>query len=146
MDNLSIIIYTDGACRGNPGIGSWAATLEYKNNKKEISGFSPHTTNNQMELTAVIESLKCIKVIPSQIVIHTDSQYVQKGMTEWITGWKRKNWRNVKNHTLWQELDSLASMHHVTWKWVRGHDGNRGNEYVDMLCNKVLDEHLSVVK
>ncbi len=144
MDNSSIIIYTDGACRGNPGVGSWAATLEYKQHKKEISGLSPHTTNNQMELTAVIEALKCIKVIPSQIIINTDSQYVQKGMTEWITGWKKKNWKNVKNHILWQELDSLANMHHIDWKWVRGHDGNLGNEYVDMLCNKVLDKQMGI--
>lgn len=145
-DNLeeSVIIYADGACKGNPGIGAWAATLEYKGVKKEITGFSNYTTNNQMELTAVIEALKKLKRKCS-VIIYTDSQYVQRGITEWISGFKKRNWKNVKNTELWQELDKLNNNHNVKWFWVRGHDGNFGNEYVDKLANKVISEKLATI-
>lgn len=138
--NDIVIIYTDGACKGNPGVGAWAATLEYKGHKKEISGFVSDTTNNKMELTAVIEALKCLKW-KSDIVIYTDSQYVQKGMTEWITNWKNKNWKNVKNVELWQQLNELAGKHQIKWQWVEGHSGNPGNEYVDLLCNQAINNN-----
>ncbi|MFN8770734.1 MAG: ribonuclease HI [Neisseriaceae bacterium] len=135
-----VTIYTDGACKGNPGIGAWAATLEYQGHKKEISGVVLDTTNNKMELAAVIEALRCIKW-PCSIIIYTDSQYVQKGMTEWITNWKLKNWKNVKNADLWQLLDQLAQEHQITWHWVEGHSGNPGNEYVDYLCNQAIKNY-----
>lgn len=135
MQNDIITIYTDGACKGNPGLGAWAATLEYQQHKKEIAGIVENTTNNQMELTAVIEALSCIKHPGSVVLLYTDSQYVQLGITEWIHGWKRRQWKKVKNIDLWQKLDNLASQHNITWKWVEGHAGNPGNEYVDMLCN-----------
>ena len=139
--NDIVIIYTDGACRGNPGIGAWAATLEYNGNTKDIFGFVEYTTNNQMELTAVIESLKILKR-QCDVMIYTDSQYVQKGITEWIHGFKKRNWKNVKNVELWLELDELNNNHKVTWHWVRGHSGNLKNEYVDKLANKVIDDNL----
>jgi ribonuclease HI len=141
LDNQQVIIYTDGACKGNPGIGAWAATLEYKGVRKEITGFSSYTTNNQMELTAVIEALKILKY-KCDVIVYTDSQYVQKGITQWINGFKQRNWKNVKNVELWQELDYLNSNQNVTWNWVRGHVGNAGNEYVDKLANKVISEYL----
>ncbi len=136
-----VIIHTDGACKGNPGIGSWAATLEYKGTVKEISGVVEHTTNNQMELCAVIEALKVLKE-SCKIELYTDSQYVQKGMLEWIKTWKIKNWKNVKNVELWQELDSLASNHTISWHWVRGHSGHDGNERVDELANIAIRDYL----
>jgi ribonuclease HI len=139
MQNNSVIIYSDGACRGNPGIGSWAATLEYQGQRKEISGVVTDTTNNKMELTAVIKALECIRW-RSNIIVYTDSQYVQKGITQWIHNWRLKNWHKVKNVELWQQLDSLASGHDISWQWVNGHSGNVGNEYVDFLCNKALDK------
>ncbi len=137
-----VIIHTDGACKGNPGLGSWAATLEYKATKKEISGVVENTTNNQMELTAVIKALETLKE-PCKIVIYTDSQYVQKGMSEWINGWKLKNWKNVKNDWLWKQLDQLASLHVISWQWVRGHNGHTGNEYVDRLANVAITNYLA---
>ena len=143
MQEQTVIIHTDGACKGNPGIGAWAATLEYKNNKKDISGVVEHTTNNQMELTAVIEALKCLKK-PCDIEVYTDSQYVQKGITEWIHGWKKRNWRDVKNVELWQALDNLASKHKIAWHWVRGHNGHTGNEYVDNLANLAIIKYTTL--
>jgi len=139
MRNQQVIIYSDGACRGNPGIGSWAATLEYQGHKKEIYGVEHDTTNNKMELTAVIRALECLKR-SCDIIVYTDSQYVQKGITVWIHNWRKKNWHKVKNVELWQQLDQLASNHNISWQWVNGHSGNAGNEYVDYLCNKALDE------
>jgi ribonuclease HI len=133
----TVIIHTDGACKGNPGLGAWAAMLEYKDAYKEISGVVEDTTNNRMELQAVIEALKVIKR-SCQIEIYTDSQYVQKGISEWIHGWKKKNWKNVKNIELWQELDLLASTHKISWHWVRGHDGHQGNERADELANLAI--------
>ena len=137
-----VIIYTDGACKGNPGLGGYGAILLYNEHKKEIKGTIPDTTNNKMELTAVIEALKQIK-FECSIDIYTDSQYVQKGMTEWISGWKRKNWSKVKNIELWQELDSLASSHKVTWNWVKAHNGDPLNERADELANIAIEEYLS---
>lgn len=131
--------YTDGACKGNPGPGGWGVLLVYGAHRKELYGGEAHTTNNRMELRAVIEALKSLKR-PSRIRIHTDSQYVHKGISEWLAGWKRKGWKTadgkpVKNQDLWQELDGLSSRHTVKWIWVRGHAGHPGNESADRLAN-----------
>ena len=139
-----IEIYTDGACRGNPGPGGWGALMRSGKHEKELWGGEAHTTNNRMEMTAVIESLKALKQ-PSEVVLTTDSQYVRKGITEWIAGWKRKNWQTaarkpVKNVDLWQEIDALASKHSVEWRWVKGHSGHAENERVDELANRGIDE------
>ena len=138
-----IHIYTDGACRGNPGPGGWGAILLCDNYKKEINGSSQLTTNNIMELTAVIESLKLIKN-PSKIIITTDSTYVKNGITEWIHNWKLKGWKTankkpVKNKQLWQKLDVLTNNHQIEWKWVKGHAGHEGNERADELANEGID-------
>ncbi len=139
-----IEIYTDGACRGNPGPGGWGALLRSGKHEKELWGGEQHTTNNRMEMTAVIESLKAMKR-PCDIVLTTDSQYVRKGITEWIDGWKKKNWQTaarkpVKNADLWKEIDRLAATHNIEWKWVKGHSGHAENERVDELANKGIDE------
>ena len=145
MIEKQIYIYTDGACRGNPGPGGWGAILEYREHKKEINGASSLTTNNIMELTAVIKSLELIKR-PSSIIITTDSTYVKNGITEWINNWKVKGWNTankkpVKNKDLWQQLDKLTENHKITWKWVRGHTGHAGNERADELANEAIDNH-----
>ena len=145
MIEKQIYIYTDGACRGNPGPGGWGAILEYREHKKEINGASLLTTNNIMELTAVIKSLELIKR-PSSIIITTDSTYVKNGITEWINNWKVKGWKTankkpVKNKDLWQQLDKLTENHKITWKWVRGHTGHAGNERADELANEAIDNH-----
>ena len=145
MIEEQIFIYTDGACRGNPGPGGWGAILEYREHKKEINGASSLTTNNIMELTAVIKSLEIIKR-PSSITITTDSTYVKNGITEWINNWKVKGWKTankkpVKNKDLWQQLDKLTENHKITWKWVRGHTGHIGNERADQLANEAIDNH-----
>ena len=145
MIEKQIYIYTDGACRGNPGPGGWGAILEYREYKKEINGASSLTTNNIMELTAVIKSLELIKR-PSSITITTDSTYVKNGITEWINNWKVKGWKTankkpVKNKDLWQQLDKLTENHKITWKWVRGHTGHAGNERADELANEAIDNH-----
>jgi ribonuclease HI len=137
--SAKIEIYTDGACSGNPGKGGWGAVLLYGDYKKEISGFKADTTNNQMELMAVIESLKIIKNPPQNLVVYTDSKYVQEGITRWIFGWKKNGWKTankkpVKNIELWQELDSLSKNHNIDWQWVRGHSGNKYNEIADQLA------------
>lgn len=136
----TIEIFTDGACKGNPGIGGWGALLRYGDHEKELFGGEAVTTNNRMELTAVIRALESLKR-PCKIRLHTDSQYVQKGISEWITGWKRRGWRTadnkpVKNKDLWQELDVLAAMHDIEWLWVKGHAGHDGNERADDLANQ----------
>ena len=139
LDIKNIVeIYTDGACKGNPGPGGWGAVLLYKNHQKEISGFQKETTNNQMELLAVIEALKILKK-ESQIIIYTDSVYVKDGITKWILNWKKNGWKNsqkkpVKNMELWQELDELNSKHQIEWKWVKGHSDNKYNEIADQLA------------
>ena len=141
--NKIINIYTDGACKGNPGPGGWGALLEYEGYTKEIKGFSPLTTNNIMELTAVIEALKIIKY-RSKIIIMTDSKYVKNGISDWINNWKAKGWKTankkpVKNKELWQELDNLSSNHEIEWKWVKGHAGHPGNEKADQLANEGIE-------
>ncbi len=141
-----IEIFTDGACRGNPGPGGWGALLRSGAHEKELWGGELHTTNNRMEMTAVIESLKALKR-PSEVVLTTDSQYVRKGITEWIEGWKRKNWKTaakkpVKNVELWQEIDRLSASHTIDWRWVKGHSGHTENERVDDLANRGIDELL----
>ena len=146
MNNNLIYIYTDGACRGNPGPGGWGALLECEAYKKEIKGASQLTTNNIMELTAVIEALKLIKN-PSKIVITTDSTYVKNGITTWIHDWKLKGWKTankkpVKNKALWEELDYLSNQHNIQWEWVRGHIGHPGNEKADQLANQAIDNML----
>ena len=144
MSNKIINIYTDGACRGNPGPGGWGALLEYNGHTKKIYGSSALTTNNIMELTAVIESLKIINK-QSEIIITTDSTYVKNGITKWIHNWKLKGWKTaskkpVKNKSLWKKLDSLSKQHTIQWEWVRGHTGHPGNEEADLLANKGIDE------
>ena len=140
-------IFTDGGCRGNPGPGGWGALLQSGNAEKEIWGGEPDTTNNRMELTAVIRALEALKrQIP--VNIHTDSQYVHKGISEWIHNWKRNWWRTadkkpVKNADLWQQLDALAGQHRITWNWVKGHAGHPGNERADRLANRGIDELLA---
>lgn len=136
-------IWTDGACKGNPGLGGWGVLLRSGSAEKTLSGGARDTTNNRMELQAVIEALKVLKR-PCHIALHTDSQYVQKGMTEWIEGWKARQWRTagkqpVKNADLWQQLDELASRHVIDWRWVRGHDGDPGNERADELANQGVE-------
>jgi ribonuclease HI len=133
-------IYTDGACRGNPGPGGWGAILRFKGQEKELFGGEAATTNNRMELTAVIRALEALKQ-PSRAGVYTDSQYVQKGIKEWIHGWKRNGWKtsdkkDVKNKDLWIELDELRKKHDIEWHWVKGHAGHPENERADTLANK----------
>ncbi|MCW8877646.1 MAG: ribonuclease HI [Kangiellaceae bacterium] len=139
-----IEVFTDGACRGNPGPGGWGALLRAGKHSKEIYGGEKETTNNRMELTAAIKALQQIKK-PSVVVLTTDSQYVRKGITEWMDGWKAKGWKNsqkkpVKNVDLWQMLDEQNQRHKVTWKWVKGHSGHPENEIADQLANRGIDE------
>ncbi len=142
-------IWTDGACKGYPGKGGWGALLRHGRHQKELYGGEAETTNNRMELRAVIEALSALKR-PCQVVVHTDSQYVQKGMSEWLEGWKRRQWRTadkkpVKNADLWQQLDELVAQHEVRWQWVRGHAGDPGNERADQLANLGVEQSKSVV-
>lgn len=137
-------IWTDGACKGNPGWGGWGALMRHGRHQKELCGGEADTTNNRMELRAVIEALRALKR-PCRVVVHTDSQYVQKGMSEWLAGWKRRQWRTadkkpVKNADLWQELDALVAQHEVSWQWVRGHAGDPGNERADQLANQGVEQ------
>jgi len=141
MNQNTVIIHTDGACRGNPGIGAWAATLEYNSACKEISGVVEHTTNNQMELLAVIEAIKSLKK-QITVILYTNSTYVLKGIKEWIINWRKTGFKKIKNVELWQELDVLAQAHTITWHWVRGHNGHPGNERVDLLANIAIDNYL----
>ena len=137
-------IFTDGACRGNPGPGGWGALLRYGDNEKELYGAERDTTNNRMELMAAIAALKSLKR-PCDVILTTDSQYVRKGITEWIENWKKKGWKTankkpVKNADLWQMLDEQASIHTVNWQWVKGHSGHPENERADQLANRAIDE------
>ena len=135
-------IFCDGACSGNPGPGGYGAILRYNGHEKEISGGEAHTTNNRMELTAAIEALRHLKR-PCRVIITTDSQYLVKGITEWIQGWQRKGWQNSKkepvlNRDLWEELLRLSAQHNVTWNWIRGHNGHAENERCDVLARGAL--------
>lgn len=137
-----VIIYTDGACSGNPGKGGWGAILQYGDNIKEISGYSELTTNNKMELQAVIEALKLLKR-KCDIELYTDSVYVKDGITKWIANWKKNNWRtskkdDVKNKELWVELDNLVNQHNINWNWVKGHAENEFNNRVDRLARNEI--------
>jgi ribonuclease HI len=141
-----IEIFTDGACRGNPGVGGWGALLRYQSKEKRIYGAEKETTNNRMELTAAIQALASLKKT-CRVAITTDSQYVRKGMTEWLKNWKARDWKTsdkkpVKNKDLWVALDELVVTHHVKWHWVKGHSGHVENEIADALANQAIDELL----
>lgn len=142
MDKVEI--FTDGACRGNPGPGGWGALLRYRGNEKELFGAEAETTNNRMELMAAIAALETLKR-PCDVAITTDSQYVKNGITQWMANWKRRGWKTadrkpVKNIDLWQRLDAAVQRHQVSWHWVRGHTGHAENERADQLANRAIDE------
>lgn len=142
--NKPVVIYTDGACRGNPGPGGWGALLQVGGREKELWGGECETTNNRMELLAAIRALQALKR-HCEVQLWTDSRYVQQGITEWIDGWKRKGWKTaarkpVKNADLWKALDSEAARHQIQWRWVKGHAGHAGNERADALANRGVDE------
>ena len=144
MPDDEVKIYADGACRGNPGPGGWGALLRTGTRERTLHGGEPATTNNRMELVAVIRALESL-TLRCRVQLYTDSQYVQKGITQWIHNWKRRGWRTadkkpVKNIDLWQQLDALASNHDVSWHWVKGHAGHDGNERADALANRGVDE------
>lgn len=143
----TVEIFTDGACRGNPGPGGWGALLRYNGKEKELRGAESETTNNRMELTAAIRALAALNK-PCRVRLTTDSNYLKNGITQWLVNWKRKNWRTadkkpVKNVDLWQRLDELSQRHQVEWHWVRGHSGHSENERADALANRAIDELLS---
>jgi ribonuclease HI len=143
-------IYCDGACRGNPGPGGWGALLRSGGHEKRLYGSAPQTTNNRMELMGAIEALAALRK-PCRVTVWTDSEYVKKGMTEWLAGWKARGWKNsakqpVKNAELWQRLETEAARHEVDWRWVKGHAGHEGNEIADQLANQAIDEMLAVNK
>ena len=137
-------IFTDGACKGNPGVGGWGALLQMKGKALELCGGEAHTTNNRMELTGAIRALEALKH-PSRVILHTDSKYVQQGISEWIHNWKLRGWKTaakkpVMNEDLWRQLDVLAAKHEVRWVWVKGHAGHEGNERADILANQGVEE------
>lgn len=143
---MHVKIYTDGACRGNPGLGAWAALLYFQSIEKTVSGVSEDTTNNRMELMAAIEGLKALKRT-CEVDLYTDSQYLRLGMTSWLAQWKKNGWKNssrqpVKNIDLWQALDELSKTHHIAWHWVKGHSGHPENDRVDALANEAIDIYL----
>ena len=143
----TVELYTDGACRGNPGPGGWGALLRFKGREKELWGGERDTTNNRMELMAAIQGLEALSR-PCTVILTTDSQYVMKGITEWMPNWKRRNWMTagktpVKNADLWRRLDEAVSRHKVEWRWVRGHTGHPENELADQLANRGIDELLN---
>src|SRR6201993_4710161 len=145
-----VIIHSDGGCHGNPGPGAWAAILEYGQQKKELSGGVPATTNNRMELQAAIEALKALKE-PCAVSFYTDSNYLKNGVLQWLAGWKRNGWKTaakqpVKNEDLWRRLDTAAGKHDVQWLWVKGHAGNPGNERADGLANRGMTEALAAAR
>ncbi len=140
----SVELFTDGACRGNPGMGGWGALLRFGDSEKRLYGGEKDTTNNRMELMAVIQALEALKQ-PCKVTITTDSKYVLQGMTEWLTNWKLRNWKTaakkpVLNDDLWRRLDAIASNHEIEWHWVKGHSGHRENEIADQLANQGIDE------
>ncbi len=143
----SVYLYTDGACKGNPGVGGWGALLRYGSHEKELYGGEAHSTNNRMELTAIIAGLSVL-TRPCEVVICTDSQYVKNGMESWIHSWKRNGWQTaskkpVKNEDLWKQLDEQVKRHQVTWTWVKGHSGHPENERADALANLGVEDILN---
>lgn len=139
-----VIIYTDGACKGNPGPGGWGVYMQYNEHIKEMSGGEQETTNNRMELMAAIMALEALKK-PTAVALYTDSKYVLQGITEWMDNWKKRGWKTaakkpVKNEDLWRQLDLAISKHEINWIWVKGHSGNEGNEKADMLANRGVPE------
>ena len=139
-----VVIYTDGACSGNPGPGGWGAILMHGTTEKELCGGEPATTNNRMELMAAIQALEALKR-PSKVTVHTDSKYVMDGLTKWIHGWKKNGWKTadkkpVKNEDLWKRLDEANARHEVTWKWVKGHAGHELNEHADALARQGCED------
>lgn len=143
--STSVVMYTDGACKGNPGPGGWGVWLRSDHHERELIGGEPQTTNNRMELTAVIEGLRALKW-PCEVVVYTDSQYVRQGITEWIHNWKQRGWKTtdkkpVKNEDLWRALDAEVVRHDVRWQWVKGHAGDEGNERADALANAGAERH-----
>ncbi len=141
-----VLIFTDGACRGNPGPGGWGVVIRYGAHEKTLYGYELDTTNNRMELMAAIQALRLLRE-PCSVELYTDSQYVQKGITEWLSGWKKRHWKKadnkpVKNTDLWKELDEDSSRHKITWHWVKAHNGHRENEMADALANQAIDELL----
>lgn len=148
MPETAIVeIFTDGACKGNPGPGGWGVLLRFKGQEKKLYGGVPATTNNRMELQAAIEGLKALKR-PCKVHLTTDSSYVKNGIENWLAGWKKNNWKNsqkqaVKNQDLWQQLDGLAAKHQISWHWVKGHSGHRENEIADELANLGVTEILT---
>lgn len=148
MKSLVVEIFTDGACKGNPGPGGWGGVLRYGDQEKHIKGYEAFTTNNRMELTAVIQALKLLKN-PCVINLTTDSKYLQQGITVWLERWKRQYWKTsqktpVKNIDLWQTLDHLVQGHQISWHWVKGHNHHRYNELADKLANQAIEEHRCV--
>ena len=140
----TVEIYTDGACRGNPGPGGWGAVLRHGAHEKTLCGGEAETTNNRMELMAAIQALEALRS-PCEVTLYTDSVYVRNGITEWLDGWRRRGWKTaskqpVKNRELWQRLDAAAQRHRIDWRWVRGHSGNAGNEHADQLANQGLEQ------
>lgn len=143
-DKKTVELFTDGGCRGNPGIGGWGALLRYDKHEKELYGYEAQTTNNRMELMAAIKGLETLTE-PCNVILTTDSQYVRQGITLWMTNWKKRDWKTaskqpVKNKDLWQRLDKIAQKHHIDWKWVKGHSGHIENDRVDALANRAMDE------
>jgi ribonuclease HI len=141
--NETVVVYTDGACRGNPGPGGWGVVLSYKGNMKELFGGENETTNNRMELLAVISALEALSK-PCKVQINSDSKYVLQGISEWMENWKKRGWKTaskspVKNEDLWRRLDTARLMHEVEWKWVKGHSGDKGNDRADALANLGID-------
>ena len=139
-----VVLYTDGACRGNPGPGGWGVYLQYGDHDKSLYGFDAQTTNNRMELEAVIQGLQAL-TRSCAVEVYTDSKYVMQGITEWLDGWKKNGWKTaakkpVKNQDLWQQLDQQVAQHQVSWHWVKGHAGIPGNEMADQLANRAIDE------
>lgn len=144
---IEVVIYTDGACRGNPGPGGWGALLRSGAHEKTLSGFDAATTNNRMELTAALMALRALKQ-PSRVVLWTDSEYLRKGMTEWLPGWRARGWKTaakqpVKNADIWQALIEAAAAHEIDWRWVKGHAGDPGNEAVDTLATEAITSGLA---